>query len=127
MNTQARGADHELRHEALAGPAGAPLSFLVNGVAVYAAIIAAALGLGAAVGHSGQWPIAVVILAVFAWFAWALVGTTRAGIATLRNPASSWAHRLGALVVFICLAAAVYGIASDLAFAWRWMLGVLRG
>ena len=59
------------------------------------------------------------------WFAWALVGTTRAGIATLRDAMASRTLKLSALVVFVCLALGLYAAATDLAIVWHWLLGVL--
>ena len=103
------------------GQQGLLWSFFVNGVAVYAGLIAGALGLGAIVDNSRQWLIAVVLLAIFVWFVWAFVGTIRAGIASFRDPAAVWARRLVAFAVFVCLAAAVYAISSDLPIVWRWL------
>jgi hypothetical protein len=55
------------------------------------------------------------------WFVWALVGTIRAGIASYRDPAEGWARRLVAFAVFVCLAAAIYAISSELPIVWRWL------
>ena len=72
--------------------------------------------------------LAAFMLVFLTWFAWALVGTTRAGIITLRDrSAASWALKLSALAVFICLALGLYATATDLGIVWRWLLGQLRG
>jgi len=70
-----------------------------------------------------QWHIAAFALVFFAWFAWALVGTTRAGIAAIKDPAASRALRFSALVVFVCLVFALYATATDFGIISRWLLG----
>src|SRR5262245_4666046 len=102
------------------GQQGLLWSFLVNGVAGYALAVAgdvALFGLGAS-----QWHIAAFMLIFFAWFAWALVGTTRAGIAAIKDPAASRALRFSALVVFVCLVLALYATATDFGIISRWLL-----
>ena len=98
-------------------------SFLVNTVAGYAIISVASLFFAAAVGASG-WHLVARLLVFFAWFAWVVVGTARAGIVTLRDPAASWALKLIALVVLVCLAVGVYAAATDFRILLRWLLGV---
>ena len=93
--------------------------FLINGVAGYALAVAGAValfGLGAS-----QWHIAAFTLIFFAWFAWAL-GTTRAGIVAIKNPAASRALRFSALVVFVCLVLALYATATDFGIISRRLL-----
>ena len=69
---------------------------LVNGVAGYAlAIVVAGIF---AVGAS-EWHLAAIMFVFFVWFAWALVGTTRAGIAAIKDPAASRALRFSALSI----------------------------
>jgi hypothetical protein len=107
------------------GRQGLLWSFLVNGVAGYALAIFAAVTLfnvGAA-----QWHLAAFMLVFFVWFAWALVGTTRAGILTIKDPATSRALKLSALVVFVCLALALYGTAIDFGIMSRWLLQQFGG
>ena len=109
------------------GQQGLLWSFLVNGVAGYAVMIAAALRLGVAFGNSHQWLIAVVLLVIFVWFAWALVGIARAGLRILKDPGTSSWLKLTAVVIFPCLAAGLFAITSDVTIVGRWLLGFLRG
>src|SRR5215467_13513914 len=100
------------------GQQGLLWSFLVNGVAGSAVMIAAAHALG----NSHQWLIAVVLPVIFVWFVWVLVGTARAGHRTLKDPDASFALMLTAVVIFLCLAAGLFAITSDLTIVGRWLL-----
>jgi len=103
-------------------------SFAVNGLTFYLVIVVAVVAAGAALGTFAgrpQWPLALLVPLFFVWFAWALVGTARAGIATIRDATASGTLKLSALVVFVCLALGLYAAATDLAILWRWLLGVL--
>ena len=103
-------------------------SFAVNGMTLYLVIAAAALAAGASLGTFAggpEWPLALLVPPYFVWLAWALVGTTRAGLATLRDHTAHWALKLSTLVVFVGLAIGLYGAASDLGIVWRWLLGLL--
>jgi len=103
-------------------------SFTVNGLTLYLVIVVAVVAAGAVLGTFAggpQWPLALLVPLYFVWFVWALVGTTRAGIATLTDATASGALKLSALVVFACLALGLYAAATDLTIVWRWMLGVL--
>ena len=103
-------------------------SFAVNGLTFYLVIVVAVVAAGAALGTFAggpQWPLALLLPLFFVWFARALVGTARAGVATLRDATASGTQKLSALVVFVCLALGLYAAATDLAIVWRWLLGVL--
>ena len=105
-------------------------SFAVNGLTLYLVIVVAVVAAGAALGtYAGdpQWPLALLVPLYFVWLAWALVGTTRAGLATLRDHTAHWALKVSTLFVFVGLAIGLYGAASDLGIVWRWLLGLLGG
>ena len=105
-------------------------SFAVNVLTLYLVIVVALVAAGAALGTFAggpQWPLALLAPLYFGWFAWAVVGTARAGIAALRDPTAGGTLKLSALAVFVCLALALYAAGTDLAIVWRWLLGVLAG
>ena len=105
-------------------------SFAVNCLTLYLVIVVAVVAAGAALGtYAGgpQWPLALLVPPYFVWLAWALVGTTRAGLATLRDHTAHWALKVSTLFVFVGLAIGLYGAASDLGIVWRWLLGLLGG
>jgi len=105
-------------------------SFAVNGLTLYLVIVVAVVAAGAFLGtYAGgpQWPLALLVPLYFVWLAWALVGTTRAGLATLRDHTAHWAFRVSTLFVFVGLAIGLNGAASDLGIVWRWLLGLLGG
>lgn len=105
-------------------------SFAVNGVTLYLVIVAAAIATGAALGifaGGPEWPLALLVPLFFLWLAWALVGTTRAGVAILRDHTAHWALKLSTLFVFVGLAISLYGAVTDLAIVWRWLLALLGG
>jgi hypothetical protein len=110
------------------GELGIVWSFLVNGVTMYLVIVGAALAAGVALGTFAggpQWHIPLLMPLFFAWFAWSLVGTTRAGIATLCDQTAHWALKLATLLVFVCLAFSVVDVAGDLAIFRDWLLALL--
>src|SRR5215468_1691193 len=76
-------------------------SFAVNGVTLYLVIVAAAIATGAALGifaGGPEWPLALLVPLFFLWLAWALVGTTRAGVAILVTKWVCWSARRAVLV-----------------------------
>jgi len=105
-------------------------SFAVNGLTLYLVIVVAVVATGASLGtYAGgpQWPLALLVPLYFVWLAWALVGTTRAGLATLRDHTAHWALKVSTLFVFVGPAIGLYGATSDLGIVWRWLLGLLGG
>ena len=70
-------------------------SFAVNGLTFYLVIVVAVVAAGATLGTFAggpQWPLALLVPLYFVWFTLAFVGTTRAGIATLRDATASSAQ-----------------------------------
>jgi hypothetical protein len=97
-------------------------SLLVNGVAVYAALIGLAVMLAVLAGvpdHIGAWIFTPFIVA---WLVWMVVGSLRAAIATLRDRQSHWVLKAAAILAFVGFALILYAIFHDLQILRDWRL-----
>jgi hypothetical protein len=99
-------------------------SLLVNAICGYA--ITTAVILGAAlipVVQHERWGIFVLLVVWFAFVVWAAVGTTRAAIATLRDPQAHRSLKLISVLVFVGLAVLAVPLSRNLAIARHALLG----
>jgi hypothetical protein len=98
-------------------------SLLVNCIALYVAMIG---GGAALVAYAGvpDYALALGIPILLAWSAWAVIGTLRAALATLRDQHSPLVLKLTAVLTFAALALVlVVLVYHDLPIVRRWLVG----